>query len=173
MGCGLGFGEPDVGELPCGVPADGPGELFPETSPRSRVEGKSPGNGSMALRGAAHVDVPRERLVMWWGRSRPSPKSRGVQSPARGSPWSLLRGGKRVSRVPQHIVGCGMGQIQPIGVRSTARGQSHRADLPPFTRDTQAAKDPWDPHSLHPSSGAAPLSCTPSQLHSTTMLAPG
>lgn len=129
MRCGLGFGEPDVGELSWGVPADGPGELFPETSPRSRVEGKSPGNGSMALRGAARVDVPRECLVMWWGWSRPSPKSRGVQSPARGSPWSLLQGGKRVSRVPQHIMGCGMGQIQPIGVRSTARGQSRPSPL--------------------------------------------
>lgn len=96
-----------------GVPADAPGELLPESSPRSRVEGKSPGNGSVALRGAAHAAVPWECLRTWWRRSCPYPKSRGVQSLARGSPRSRVWGGKRVSRVLQHTVGCGMGQIQP------------------------------------------------------------
>lgn len=61
-----------------GVPAAGPGELLPESSPWSRVEGKSPGNGSMALRGRARVDAPWECLTTWWRRSRPSPRSRGV-----------------------------------------------------------------------------------------------
>lgn len=126
---GWDLGSLRLGNCHGGVPADGPGELFPETSPRSCVEGKRPGNSLMALRGVARVHVPQECLTTWWGRSRPSPKSCGVQSLPRGSPRSSLRGGKRVSHVLQHTVGCGMGQIQPIRARSTARGRSRPSPL--------------------------------------------
>lgn len=94
----------------------------------------------MALRGVAHADVPRECLATRWRRSRPCPKSRGVQSPARGSPWSLLRAGKHVARVLQHTVGCGMGQIQPHP------GEEHSTGTEPaypLHRDTQAAGTPF------------------------------
>lgn len=119
-----------------GVPADVPGELFPETSSWSCVEGKSPGNGSMALRGVAHADVPWECLATRWRRSRPSPKSHGVQSLARGSPWSLLQAGKRVACVLQDTVGCGMGQIQPHPGEEHGTGTEPAC---PLHRDTQGA----------------------------------
>lgn len=145
---GWDLGSLRLGNCNGGVPADGPGELFPETSPRSRVEGKRPGNGLMALRGVARVHVPWECLTTWWGRSRPSPKSRGVQSLPRGSPRSSLRGGKRVSHVLQHTVGCGTGQIQPIRARSTARGRSRPSPLQPGT-----LRQPRTP--------GTPIPCTP------------
>lgn len=115
------------------------------------MEGKSPGKGPMALRGVARVDPS--------GMSRggdghvplPNPKSPGVQSPAKRSPRSLLRAGKCVSRVLQHTVGCGMEQIQPHP------GEEHGTGTKPAFPFTGTHRQ-LGPHSLHPSSGAAPLS---------------
>lgn len=118
-----------------GVPADGTGELLAETSPRSRVEGESPGNGWMELRGVAGVDVPRERLTTWWGQSRPSPKSRGVQSLARGS---------------------GVGSACPVSYSTLCAVGWGRSS---------PSQDLWDPPFPAPHYGAAPLSHPSSTQH--------
>lgn len=136
---GWDLGSLRLGNCHGGVPAGVAGELFPETSPRSCVEGKSPGNGSMALRGVARVDPS--------GMSRggdghvpvPDPKSCGVQSPARGSPQSSLWAGKRVSRVLQRTVGCGMGQIQPH------LGEEHGTGTKPGFPSSQGRSGSSDP----------------------------
>lgn len=85
----------------------------------------------------------------------------------RGSPRSLLRGGKCVSCVLQHTVGCGMEQIQHHP------GEEHGTGMEPAFPLHQGHSGSRDPHSLHLCSGAAPLSHSRSQLHSTTVVALG
>lgn len=149
---GWDLGSLRLGDCHGGVPADVPGELF-LTPPHGAVwRGRALGRARWRYV-AWHARIPRECLAV-----------EAVTSLSQipwGAPRSSLWAGKCVSRVLQHTVGCGTGQIQPHP------GEEHGTGTKPAFPFTGTHRQPG-PHSLHPSSGAARLSHTPSRLHSST-----
>lgn len=161
IGCGLGFGEPETGELSRGLLLMYLGSWF-----------QRPPHGAM-WRGRA-LGMARWRYVAWhtlMSLGNVSRRGGDGHVPVPNPVGCRARPGAH----PGHCSGLGStwpasystlwavewGRSSPIRVRSTAQGQSQPI---PFTGTLRQL----GPRSLHSSSGASPLSHTPSRLHSST-----